>query len=169
MEVTQLILTLIAALLAIQSGIWKNKKPTKGLWIALVAIASMVVGVIAIMQKSNERSELRDMARTEIRKEVIAISDSSELKKLFSQRGASQDQILIAALHKRIQIGKEDLNAAANRHIGYLEIKERKMLIDLISTLSIVDELLQDGYSDLTGSGARIKLYNARKDGLFDL
>lgn len=169
MVVAQLILTLVATLLAIQSGIWKDKKPTKGFWIAVVAFAALSVGLIAYVQKSNENSELRKMASAEIRNEITAITESSELKALFAQRGASQDYTLIAALHKRIQIGKEDLNAAANRHIGHLEIQEREKLIKFISALSVIDEFLQDGYSDLTGSGARLKLRQARDDGLFDL
>ncbi len=169
MGVAQLFLTFVAALLATKSGIWKDGKPTKEFWIVVVATASMVVGLIAIVQNFNKGSELRKMARAEIHNEVIAISESPELKNLFALRDASQDQALVSALHKRIRIGKEDLNAAANRQIVHLEIEEREMLIKLISTLSIIDEFLQDGYSDLTGSGARIRLYKARKDGLFDL
>ena len=169
-EITQLILVLAAALLAIESGVWKNKRPTRAFWIASVACLSFVFGCYGLWHKQRENQQLRELARDELRPKIVAITESDEVKNLFKYRGASQDVALVTALHKRIKSGREDLNVAANRHIGNLSIDERAKLIWFISALATIDEFMERyGYTDLIGSGARLKMMQARDKGVFDL
>jgi hypothetical protein len=168
-SVVTLVLTLAAALLALNSEPYKKGKVTKTGWIAMVAILAFLAGIYDVYIKEMEKKALKELACDEILPHVKAIAESEEKEELFKLRGASQDPELLMRLHAKVKTAKNELDLVATRHISSLGFEERSTLIALISSYAVIDDILSRGYTDFMGSAARGKLYQMEKAGIFEI